>query len=303
MDASTLIALLAKIPAAFWGTLTGFALAIVPVLISNRHSRKLQRQQLDFESIERQRERHASLRRDVYLPAADSVTAALAGLVKMLNDDRANDVELSAGAQELGTALTRVQMVATGETVRLAAEFHRVYLSVFTALMKRRYPMMLRKADIEIANASRQRHHEERLECVELMKEYNLSGAKDPQRRQQIRARQEHAGKLWREEHGQWMRFTVQQEADRHALIGDLVSWLSQLSRVQGTLMVAIRRELGVSEDATLLLEQIEITATEGVRALNELIPMIERGLDGLRSDLAEYEAEEGKALTPPPSQ
>lgn len=57
------------------------------VYFANRHARKLQRDALDQDATQREKERKMSLRRDVYLPAADSILRAQNLIMRALDPD------------------------------------------------------------------------------------------------------------------------------------------------------------------------------------------------------------------------
>ena len=255
--------------------------------MSNSHNRKLQAQQLEFESRERQRERQVSLRKDVYLAAAEATTGIVHAFSRMLGSDGPESSDnLIKNAEAYGAALARVQMVASAETIRHSGEFQRTLLNGIAAVQKLRYPMMLRKADIDIAINGRERHHAERLKCIELMKEYNRAGDSDVQRWKTIQRQSDYAAEHWAEAHSESMRLMLQQETDRHALLHELAARLIDLSKAQAPLASAIRRELEVSDDTALIVEETEKTGTAAVSAIMSLLPVIEATMEDLRRDV-----------------
>ena len=73
---------LAAVPATIWAAI----IAVSGVLISNRHSRKRLQIQLNHEAEQRDRDRLMTLRKDVFLKAADGISqgsAALGGLLDL----------------------------------------------------------------------------------------------------------------------------------------------------------------------------------------------------------------------------
>jgi hypothetical protein len=135
------------------------------------------------------------LRRDVYLPAIDAVTGMSAALGRLAVGDPA-DEEVSKIGTEFTAALARIQMVCSPESLRLVAEVQRAYLATMIELQKRKFPMKLRGAQINIAKNSRDDYHTERMKCVELMKEYNLAGVHDLPRWETIQQRSRFASNI-----------------------------------------------------------------------------------------------------------
>jgi hypothetical protein len=301
MDLTPMTDLLAKIPGSVWGAIGGALLTLIPVIVSNRHSRKLQAQQLAFESRERQRERRISLRRDVYLPAADAVVGMVGAMAKLLGGDPSSADQLISGSQAFGAALTRIQMVGTPETVRHVAEYQRAFLAAISLLQRLNHPMMLRKADIDAAHRSRQAYHDERMKCIELMKEYNLSGVRDPQRFHRIEQQAAFAGEQWAEEHSEWLRLMLAQETARLELIREFGKQMTELAKLQAPVLAAIRSELEAGDDESALIEEeARKTAIVGLQTLTDMVPLIESSMEGLRADV---EADEQRRRKQPAQQ
>lgn len=298
MDLTPVADLLAEIPGSVWGAIGGALLTLIPVIVSNHHSRKQQAQQqefdrrqqaqqLEFESRERQRERQVSLRRDVYLPAADALIGMVGAMGKMLGLDPSSAEEIITGAHAFGAAITRIQMVASAETVRRVAEYQRAFLIALSVLQRLHHPMMLRQGEIDAAHKSRQGYHDERMKCIELMKEYNLSGVRDPERFHRIEQQAAFVGERFAENHTEWLRLMLLQETARLELAREFVKQMTELAKLQAPALAAIRSELesGVNESA-LIEEEARTTAVIGVQTLNDMIPLIERTIDNLRADV-----------------
>ena len=309
MDLTPVTDLVAKIPGSAWAAIGGALLTLIPVIVSNRHNRKQQEQQqafdsrqqaqqlefesrqqaqqLEFDSRERQRERQVALRRDVYLPAADALIGMVGALGKLLRVDPLSADQIAAGALTFGAAITRIQMVATAETVRLVAEYQRCFLTALSTLQRLNHPMMLRQTDIDLAHDARQGYHDERMKCIELMKEYNLSGVRDPERFHRFEQQAAFASQGWAKEHSEWLRLMFAQETARLDLMREFVAQMTQLAKLQATALAAIRGELesGV-DDAALIEEEAQKTAVVGVQTANDMIPLIESTIAGLRDDV-----------------
>lgn len=285
MDIAALADLFSTIPEFFWGALTGAIVPLITVWIANRHNLKHQRQQFEFESRERQRERQVNLRRDVYLPAADALIGMTTAISSLVSTD-VTDAELNSRVQAFGSAMTRIQMVSSPETLKLVAELQRAYLGEMLALQKLRFPMMLRKADIDIAANTQQSHSDERKRCLELMKEYNLAGTRDLQRWQTIQELSDFANEGWTEANREWTRLAYHQEVDRLKMARELSTRMDTLTKMQAPVLAAVRSELESSGAPELILEEAEKTSVAMVAYLNELIPVIEAGLEGMRKDV-----------------
>jgi hypothetical protein len=278
--------LIARIPESIGGVITGSVLTLIGVWMTNRHNLRQQRQEFEFERGERQRERQVSLRRDVYLPAADAITSMVSAMAKMLGGETSSAEQITAGAQAFGAALTRIQMVATPGTVRCVAEYQRAFLRAISVLQKLNHPMMLRKADIEIAHNTRQGYHDERMKCIELMKEYNLAGMRDPQRFQRIEQQAAYAGQRWAEAHSEWLLLMHAQETARLEMVREFGGQMTELAKLQAPVLAAIRGELEASDASALIAEETQKTTTVGLQSMADMIPFLESGIERLRADV-----------------
>lgn len=308
MDQTALVDTIVKTPEymsaviAAVGAIVGAVLATIVTLLSvsmqNRHSRNQQRLQLEADSLERQRERRISLRRDVYLPVADSVVGMVGALGKLLGGDPSSAQGIIAGAQAFGAALTRIQMVGTPETVKHVAEYQRAFISTTALLQRLNHPLMLRKADIDIAQNTRQRYDDERTKCIELLKEYNLAGGGDPQRFRRIEQQAAYASERCAEAHSEWLRLMLAQEAARLELFREFGKQMNELAKLQAPVLAAIRSELEASDDSSALIEEeTQKTAVVGMQTLTDTIPLVESSIERLRADV---EADEQQRRNPP---
>jgi hypothetical protein len=65
---------------------------------------------------------------------------------------------------------------------------------------------------------------------------------------------------------------------------------MEALVTLQAPLLAAIRGELENDEALHLITEEAEKTNAVGVRAVSDMIPVIERTIEEMREDLAQYE-------------
>lgn len=133
--------LLKQIPPAGWasvlgatiGAILGSLLGLPALLMSLRHSRKLQAQQHAHETSERIRERQMAWRRDVYLEAAETISR-LSSMLGGLADLRLNEKELNAARNAELSRISRLQLIASDATAKAVNEYLGAYMTEYCRL-------------------------------------------------------------------------------------------------------------------------------------------------------------------------
>lgn len=77
-----LLALVDKIPATFWGVVIGSFFSLGGVFLTNRSNDRRLRAQLAHDREIRSRERELSLRKDIYMSAAEAISAGLNAIAR-----------------------------------------------------------------------------------------------------------------------------------------------------------------------------------------------------------------------------
>ena len=133
MDLSSLITAIASIPDVIWAAVIASLLTLGGVLLTNRGSSKRLRMQLNHDSAQRDRERQMALRRDVYLPAAESVTR-LQALLGSLIDLRTPDENLSRESTTHIAVISKISVIGSIKTVAAVSALLNEFNSAFLDL-------------------------------------------------------------------------------------------------------------------------------------------------------------------------
>ena len=128
---------LRSVPDVVWAALMGSALTLLGVFL-----------QLLYQGRQRNRDRELSLRRDVYLPAMESLTAALDYIVKLPNTNR-EEQELIEGVPSLMNAVAKINIVGSDETVAQTNVLLSRYSSVVMQLMSKKMPLIKLRFQID----------------------------------------------------------------------------------------------------------------------------------------------------------
>lgn len=144
-----------RIPATFWGVLAGSFFTLLGVWFSNRaQSRRLERQ-LQHERLIKREERELTLKRDVYLPAAEAVFAGMA-LLGRLPDLSVPQERLLEDWSAKSPAIARANLVASDSTLeglaRFSASLNSRVLGLFGVRMRLTIKTSERESTMEEVN-------------------------------------------------------------------------------------------------------------------------------------------------------
>jgi len=115
-----LIAFLKSIPDVIWSGLIASMLTLGGVLISNGSNTNRLKLQLQHDANEKTKERTATLRREVYLRAAEELVKANAHLATLPQLDLSK-TNLGDGLQGFFSATARLQLIAEPKTALLVS--------------------------------------------------------------------------------------------------------------------------------------------------------------------------------------
>ena len=111
-----------QIPAIVIGTFLGSIVSLSGVMLSLRSSRNLQSKQLAHDATQRCIEREMSLRKEVFLQSAESVSR-LSSMLGQMADLSITDKELSQIHQREMAQLAKVNVIASEGTIKALNEF------------------------------------------------------------------------------------------------------------------------------------------------------------------------------------
>lgn len=173
--------LLENIPATFWGVIIGAFFSLGGVALTNRANDRRLRAQLTHDRQLKDRERELSLRKDIYLSAAEAISAGLMTVGRFANLDVPND-QLTAVYLDKSPSIAKVHVIAREKTAREVAAFTGELSSVFLRLFAKRIPLIAQKQQLALLKEQMGSFGKERDRMLDLMKQYNLDGTNDERR-------------------------------------------------------------------------------------------------------------------------
>ena len=268
-------ATLLSLPTILWSGVLAAAIslagAVGGVILSNRSSERRLRDQLRHDSAEKQRDRVAALRRDVYLKLFEELSAVSGHLGALAGKDPVAE-NLAGPLQSAMAQLGKVQLVGNQQTAVLAGELSSQFGESLFRLVLAAKPMHDLKIDIGIASNAFQEHMQEAQRVNRDMRALNESGTATPAKMRALQASFEHARQQYQEA-GQardnaWDEYNRLQGPFRGAAFAEL----QLIAPPQAKFMAAMREEIGLTSDLGFMLERVESTQRRMREAADNLL-------------------------------
>lgn len=175
MAFESLLHLLEAVPAAVYAATTASTITLIGLWLQNGGESRRNMERLDHDARQRDREREMTLRRDVYLEAAEALAQAQEYLAAFANVDAAPQ-QHEAMIKGVGADLNKVHIVGSMSTVTAVVEANQYFSQAVSDLSIHKLPIRRIAQDIEyqqtvIGSASARRD-----EALASMKELTRSG-------------------------------------------------------------------------------------------------------------------------------
>ncbi len=270
--------LLEKIPATFWGVVIGSFFSLGGVVASNRANDRRLRQQLTHDRELKNRERELSLRKDIYLAAAEAIATGINSLGAFANLDIPND-KLTTAYIDKSPSIAKVHVIAQKDTtkavVKLVGELGTAYLRLFA----RRLPLLAEKQRIAFIKDQINAFGRERDRMLELMKQYNISGEKDPRKwdilDKNFKFEQKRIEDAIKEHDG----LTSGMNSKQIELMTECINETTKLSRLIAPVLAAVRTELEMPLDEASYVAVIEESILQQKSAFAEFIKQVQSSI------------------------
>lgn len=179
-----LVGWLRGLPDTLVGIVIGSLFTLTGVVLTNRSNLKNLRLQLAHDRGEKARERSLSLRRDVYLGAAEAISAALNTVVRY-PDLSLDHAQLMADYRDRSSQIAKIHVIASESTALQLMAFMSELGKVYLRLNIERAGLIKIRSQMQSLMEQMHRHNAGRDQNLELMKRFNIEGVMD-QRRMEI---------------------------------------------------------------------------------------------------------------------
>lgn len=243
-----LLCLIEKIPASFWGVVIGSFFTIIGITLTNRASDKRLRAQFEHEQNQKTKDREMALRKEVYLAAAEAISAGTNAIARFANLDLPND-QITAAYVEKAPAIAKVHVIAKIKTVRAITDLTSELGTIFLKLFARRFELIVEKNQIGIIDNQIVEFGKERDRNLEMMKQHNIEGIVDDRRWQVIQSNFDfeakrinealaHRSELWKSLYAKQLEF-----------MRECVSYTMTLGKLMVPALLAAREDLELPLD------------------------------------------------------
>jgi hypothetical protein len=238
-----------SIPTTFWGVLAGSFFTLIGVWFTNRaYGQRLERQ-LQHERQLKSEERELALKRDVYLPAAEAVSAGMV-LVGRLADLSMPQEKLLDDWMARSPAIARANLVASDRTLEALSRFHASLSSKLLGFLGVRMRLTIKATERQSMMDEVNRLTAEKGNLVALLQQMSEDGSTDAARRAAVKhdfeVGQKRVGALL-EQHDKLNRQLLEEQLRFGGLCNQAVAELGQLVT---PLLASARAELALPFDA-----------------------------------------------------
>ncbi|MEK6801916.1 MAG: hypothetical protein AABZ34_04520 [Nitrospirota bacterium] len=182
MSTLGLLSAVEKVLADYGGVIIGGLITLIGalggVILTNRaHDLRLQ-MQLAHDRELKNRDREMSLRKEVYLAAAEAISAGLMAVGRFANLEITHD-KLTEDYQSKAASLAKINVVAKETTMRAVSMFSSELGATFLRLFVKRFPLIRQMQETAFLKGQIEAGLKEQTRILELIKQYNLDEIKD----------------------------------------------------------------------------------------------------------------------------
>lgn len=172
---------LSGLPEQTQGIIIGSVFTLTGVWLTNRGNLKNLRQQLSHDRTQKKIAHELSLRRDVYLGVAQSISEGMTAISR-LTDLSISYAEAVGKFKENSSQIAKIHIVAKEETAISFLEFMREFSKAMTRVSIARRPLEAIKDQMGIHLERMNRHQGNRDQALELMKQMTLNAIRDDEK-------------------------------------------------------------------------------------------------------------------------
>jgi len=232
--------------------------------------------QLAHDATQRDRERRMSLRREVYLPAARSLSQAHRLLTALSNIDR-TDESINEELEGSLATISAVHVVGLDETVHALTEYMNLLMKSFAELYPMRLRLRLRKIEIDILAGLIAKASSAQDQNLEMMKQYNLEAKPDLARWAALENFFKHTQDLHEQHAKEQERLWDEQRREVTEFAELCMLHSIHVAKLMPPALFAVRDELELPIDKERYLKLHEASANDALAAFQNALQKIKQ--------------------------
>lgn len=258
---SFLSGLIDKVPPSVWGVIIGALSALCSVALTNRaHDRRLKKQ-FEHEREVKRHDREMALRKEVYLGAAEAVSAGLIAVGHFSNLEIEHEKLLESYLGK-ASSISKTSIIAKEETIRAIAIFSGELVATFLRLTLKRAPLLQQSKEIVSLRTMVDTFLRGQTRILELMAQYNLEGLQDQRKWELLQGNFDFEKRRIDEASKKADKLSAVLFSQQLGFMEECMEESKRLSRLLVPVIVSVRKELDAPIDesayARLTEEQIE---------------------------------------------
>jgi len=183
---NSVLNLVGKIPATFWGVVVGSLFTLTGIYFTNRASDHRQRKQLESDRELSNREREMAFRKETYAAATEAIAVSLSAISK-LTDLTCPLKEIAATYSEQSPVIAKINLVAGEDTIRALTNFGTEFGGAYLRLSQQRMVLTVLQEKIAGKAVLLKGFEKTRDTMLELMQQHNIDGVQDGRRFETLR--------------------------------------------------------------------------------------------------------------------
>jgi hypothetical protein len=260
---------LVAIPGSFWGIVVGSFFSLGGVYLTNRANDRRLRQQLEHDRDLKNRDREMLTRKEIFLAATEAINASLIAMVR-LPDLNIPHGELDSEFRSKASSMAKVHIVATEPSLKAFIQISGEIGAAFQRLLAQRLPLGAKKNDLDVHKTLIDGFLKEQARVLELIKEDNLAGNRDPQRQKQLADRFQFESERMAETHQEADALGSELYTEQLRFGQECMKETFQLWRLMVPVVASARRELNFPLDEGVYTALVEEAINKQVASMQE---------------------------------
>ncbi|MBX9400776.1 hypothetical protein K4L06_05585 [Lysobacter sp. BMK333-48F3] len=238
----------ATIPNVIWSGVIASIITLAGVMLSNWSNTNRLAKQLRHDASEKQKDRNATLRREVYLRAVEEFARASHQIGKLPNIDP-KKVNLADGFQDLFVIAAKLQLVSSAPTARLVGELTTTYGELLLEMIEVVRPLHDVQTDIDTISEAHSRYVDESKRILAAITQFNESARTESAVFEALCRSYEYSqGQA--ERHSEHKIALMEKRTElSYEFSRSVIPVMKRIAEVQAPVMVAIRQELDLDGD------------------------------------------------------